>query len=143
VILNLIQHQEHMRQKMMETNSFFPEDVSINKVDEEFINKVIRIIEENLSDPNFDYKEICDQSALSRTVLYTKIKTITGQGVHEFIKSIRLKKSLKLLTEGHSPSQVCFDVGFNSHSYFNKCFIKQYGKPPKEFVKKKKSKSGY
>ena len=76
---------------------------------------------------------------MSRTVLYAKIKTLTGQSVHEFIKSIRLKRSVILLLEGKlNISQIAIEVGFNSHSYFDKCFTKHYGVGPKEYVLKKR-----
>lgn len=137
LIYNLIQNQEKIHQRIMDSNSFYPDDVAFNKVDEEFLDEVIKVIEDNLSDPAFDYKLIGEVTAMSRTVLYAKIKTLTGQGVHEFIKSIRLKKSLKLLQEGKlNISQIAFEVGFNSPSYFNKCFIKQYNVTPKDYLKK-------
>jgi AraC-like DNA-binding protein len=70
------------------------------------------------------------------------VKTLTGQTVHEFIKSIRLKKSLRLLLEGRlSISQVAYEVGFNSHSYFDKCFARQYQMGPKEYINKKRGKN--
>jgi len=142
VILNFIQHQEKMWEKVqdniLDVNATYHEP-SMSKLDEEFINKLVEYIEKNISDPNIDSKSIGDHLAVSRTVLYSKIKVLTGQGVHEFIKSIRLKKSLKLLLEGkYTISQVTMEVGFSSHSYFNKCFIKQYGMPPKEYIARKK-----
>jgi CheY-like chemotaxis protein len=136
VTYNFIQAQERIHQHLLSSNGSFPEDISINKVDEEFLTQVVAIVEKNLSDPQLDYKVLCEETALSRTVLYSKIKTLTGQGVHEFIRSIRLKKSLLFLREKKlSISQVAFEVGFNSHSYFNKCFIKQYKIAPKDYWK--------
>ena len=55
--------------------------------------------------------------------------------VHEFIKSVRLRKSVKLLLEGRlSITQVAFEVGFSSRSYFDRCFVKQYKLAPREYV---------
>lgn len=144
VILNFIQNQEKMRERMREkildTKTLQPEDLPLNKLDEEFLNKLIEFIEQNVADASLDARSICEHLAMSRTVLYTKIKTLTGQSVHEFIKTIRLKRSLKLLTEGKlTISQVALEVGFNSHSYFDKCFVKQYGIGPKDFLTKKKT----
>lgn len=139
IILNFQHTLEVFREKITNSDNFIPEDIEMNKADEDFLNKVIELTLENLSDQNFDYKTICEGMNISRTVLYNKIKTYTGQGVHEFVKEIRLKKSLKLLTEGKlSISQIAFEVGFNSHSYFNKCFTKKYKMAPKDFMKKKK-----
>lgn len=137
VIYNFIRVQERIHQRILDSENHYPDDVALNQVDEEFLIHVISIIEDNLSDPTFDYKLICEQTALSRTVLYAKVKALTGQGVHEFIKCIRLKKSLKLLREKKlNISQIAYEVGFSSHSYFNKCFIKQYHASPKDYGKK-------
>ncbi len=135
VILNFIQDQETIRNKILQSNGLFPEEVVMNKLDEEFLNKITVFIEEHYSDEKLDYKMICEHVGMSRTVLYSKFKTITGQGVHEYIKIIRLKKSLKLLFERRlSVSEIAYDSGFNSPSYFIRCFSKQYGMPPKEYL---------
>lgn len=144
VILNLIQNQEKVRDRMREgilgSTSAIPQDLVVNKRDEEFMNKLIEFINQNISNPNFDARQISDEFGISRSVLYTKIKTLTGQSVHEFVKSIRLKQSLKLLLEGrYTISQIAFEVGFNSHSYFDKCFAKQFGMGPKEYIAKRKN----
>jgi AraC-like DNA-binding protein len=128
-----------MRESILDKNTLYPEDVTLNKLDAEFLNRLVSYIETNISDPNIDARHICDQLAISRTILYAKIKTLTGQSVHEFIKTIRLKKSLKFLLEGKlTVSQIALEVGFNSHSYFDKCLVKHYGLGPKEYVYKKK-----
>jgi ligand-binding sensor domain-containing protein/signal transduction histidine kinase/CheY-like chemotaxis protein/AraC-like DNA-binding protein len=146
VILNFIQNQEKIWQKVQENildaSSTFLPDLSISKLDEEFLNKLIQFVEANISNQNIDSELICDHLGVSRTALYSKIKTLTGQGVHELVKSIRIKKSLKLLLEGkYSIGQITLEVGFTSHSYFNKCFLKQYGMAPKEYVAMRRHKN--
>jgi AraC-like DNA-binding protein len=97
-------------------------------------------IEANLSDPDVDAHSICRAMGMSRTVLYSKLRTLTGQSVHEFIKSVRLEHSLRLLHEGVlSINQIAFEVGFNSHSYFDRCFVKQYGIGPREYCNREKA----
>ncbi len=136
VIYNFLRTQEKMHRLFLNTGNYFPDDVSISKVDEDFLQQVVSIIERNLSEPGLDYKLICEETALSRTILYAKIKALTGLGVNEFIRSIRLKKSLTLLREGKlNVSQVAYEVGFNSQSYFHKCFIKQYNISPRDYWK--------
>jgi signal transduction histidine kinase/ligand-binding sensor domain-containing protein/DNA-binding NarL/FixJ family response regulator len=139
VIMNFIGNQEKIRQKILNSNGFLTNDVVINKSDEEFLNKVIAIIEKNVSDPNLDYRVIAEEIAISKTVLYSKLKAITDLGIQEFIKSIRLKKSLKYLSEGKlAISEIASSVGFSSQSYFNKCFIKQFDMTPKAYMNKNK-----
>jgi AraC-like DNA-binding protein len=102
---------------------------------------MVQYIEAHISDTNLDARVLSKELATSRSILYTKVKSLTGQTVHEFIKSIRLKRSLRLLLEGDvSISQVAIEVGFNSHSYFDKCFVKQYKMGPKEYVNRKRGK---
>ena len=135
VIFNQINRQEIIRRKYSVTNEIIPVEVEYNKIDKEFLNKMSSYIEKNLSNYDLDYKKLCEESAMSRTVLYAKFKTLTGLGVHDFIKNIRLKKSLKLLQEGRlNISQIAYEVGFATPSYFSKSFLKQYKVSPKEYV---------
>src|SRR6218665_2200827 len=143
VIINLLSSQERLHGSVLENilnDNPIAEVSAMSKLDEEFLNQLVNVIESNISNADLDAKMLSKELATSRTVLYNKIRTLTGQTVHEFIKSIRLRKSLKLLLEGNlSISQVAFEVGFNSHSYFDKCFIKQYKMGPKEYVNKKRN----
>ena len=142
VVYNFIRNQETIRQKFEQSEDIYPSDLEHNKPDKEFLDSIIAFIEENLTDPDLDHKKISELTNLSRTVLYAKFKSLTGQGVHDFIKSIRLKKGLKLLQEGRlNVNQIAFEVGFNTPSYFSKGFIKQYGVSPSEYVTKLKSKT--
>ncbi|WP_138475701.1 hybrid sensor histidine kinase/response regulator transcription factor [Dyadobacter bucti] len=142
VIYNFIRNQETIRQKFEQSEDIYPPDLEHNKPDKEFLDSIIAFIEENLTDPDLDHKKISELTNLSRTVLYAKFKSLTGQGVHDFIKSVRLKKGLKLLQEGRlNVNQIAFEVGFNTPSYFSKSFIKQYGVSPSEYVAKLKSKT--
>jgi ligand-binding sensor domain-containing protein/signal transduction histidine kinase/DNA-binding response OmpR family regulator len=107
----------------------------LNKSDEEFLIRLVDLIEQHLSDPQFDARVISRSLGVSRTVLYSKIKHLTGSTVHEFIKSIRLRKSVRLLRESRmSITQIAFEVGFSSRSYFDRCFVKQFKVPPREYV---------
>jgi YesN/AraC family two-component response regulator len=147
VILNFIQNREKLyertRQNILSNDPLYPENLTLNKLDEEFLKNLVAYIEANISNPEIDALSICKTMGISRTVLYSKIKTLTSQSVHEFIRSVRLKKSLQFLLEGKlAISQIVFEVGFNSHSYFDKCFIKQYGMGPKEYINKKKNLKG-
>ncbi|TDE14669.1 hybrid sensor histidine kinase/response regulator transcription factor [Dyadobacter psychrotolerans] len=142
VIYNFIRSQENIRQKFEQSEDIYPSDLEFNKPDKEFLDKIVAFVEENLSDPELDHKKIGELTSLSRTVLYAKFKSLTGQGVHDFIKSIRLKKSLKLLQEGRlNINQIAYEVGFNTPSYFSKSFIKQYGVSPSEYLAKLKNAS--
>ena len=144
VLLNFLQKQDMIYQRVRDqlfNDTPLPADGNmISEVDRQFLHDLIRFIEANMSSPELDAKMISKALCVSRTVLYNKVKSLAGQTVHEFIKAIRLRKSVQLLLEGSlTINQVAFEVGFNSHSYFDKCFIKQYGVGPKEFVARKKA----
>lgn len=142
VILNFIRNQEKLSQRFAQSAEIYPEGLDLNQVDKEFLEEVIRFVEENLSEPDLDYKKICSHTAMSRTVLYAKFKTLTGQGVHDFIKSIRVKKGLQLLQEGRlNVTQIAYEVGFSTPSYFSKSFTKQFGLPPKEYLSELKKRT--
>ncbi|MDB5013065.1 MAG: hypothetical protein JWQ25_1267, partial [Daejeonella sp.] len=135
VLFNFIQSRENIRKKFAGTDLLIPDDLDYNKMEREFLEKMSHFIEENLSNSDLDYKKLSEHAAMSRTVLYAKFKTLTGMGVHDFIKNIRLKKSLKLLQEGKmNTSQIAYEVGFATPSYFSKSFVKQFKVTPKEYV---------
>ena len=129
----LDEYQKEMQNKMHPSFQFY------NESDKDFFNKIAEIIEQHFSEPDFNHEILCEQLNISRTVLYAKIKSITGLGVHEFIRMIRLKKSAELLIEGKlNVSQIAYQVGFNSVSYFIRCFTKAYGVSPKEYARVKR-----
>ncbi len=103
----------------------------------EFIEKAIQLIEENLSDTELGIDFLTDKLNMSRAQLYRKFKALSNQTVKEFIRVIRLKNAAKLLAEGKlNMSEVCYETGFSSHSYFSKCFKEVYGMTPKEYSEK-------
>jgi YesN/AraC family two-component response regulator len=143
VMHNIVLNQERLHQKYAASKEIYPEELALNKLDDEFLTKVVTYIEDHLSESSLDHKKLSELTAMSRSLLYLKIKTITGHGVHDLIKSIRLKKGLKLLLEGRlNITQVAFEVGFSTPSHFSKSFTKQYGVSPSEYISNLKKKAG-
>ena len=109
-------------------------------LDKEFIQKVLFYISENISDSDLNVELLASQVNLSRSRLYRKIKAITGQTVSEFLRKIRLQKAKQILEAGNSNiSEVCFEVGFSSPSYFTKCFKAHFGILPTDVEVEKES----
>ncbi len=103
--------------------------------DKDFINKLMELIEVNLQDPNLDVDFLCNHLYISRTKLYQKIKSISDQSIGEFIKTIRLKKAIQIMThEDVALNEVAFRIGLHSHAYFSRVFKKEFGKTPSEFM---------
>ncbi|MCK5368122.1 MAG: DUF4242 domain-containing protein [Cyclobacteriaceae bacterium] len=105
--------------------------------DENFINKLINTTETIWDDPQFDVGVFGRQVGLSRSQFYRKISSITGLSPNDFIKEFRLKKALNLIEKQKgNVAQIAFETGFNSPSYFSKCFQKRYGVLPSNLVSK-------
>jgi YesN/AraC family two-component response regulator len=107
-----------------------------------FLQKTISIILNKIMETEFNGDALAAELGISRMGLHRKIKALTDQSTGEFIRNIRLKKAYELLSvPGKNISEVCYDVGFNSHSYFTACFNEMYKMTPSEYVKSLKLKS--
>jgi len=99
----------------------------------EFIASLRTIIEENISNERFGVSELSERIGMSRSNLLRKIRKHTDLSASQFIRTIRLENAMEALKDGNSTvSEVAFMVGFNSTSYFIKCFRDHYGYPPGE-----------
>ena len=112
------------------------QSVIVNKNnDEALMANIIKIIDENMSLPDFNVSKLSELAGIDQKQLYRKIKAMTGETPVSFIREQRLKKAAALLrTKTFSVSEVMYHVGFNSMSYFNKCFSERYKMSPKEFM---------
>ena len=94
-----------------------------------------KVIEENLANSELNVAFLAAQLGMSRSSLFNKIRGLADVTPNEMIQVIRLKKAARLLKEGgYRISEVSFMVGFSNPSYFSKCFQKQFGMKPAEFV---------
>ena len=100
------------------------------------MTRVIQVINDNIDDESFNVERMAEELCLSRSSLLRKIKTLFNMSPIDFIRLIRLKKAAELIQEGkYRVGEICYMVGFNSHSYFSKLFCKQFGMTPKDFEK--------
>ncbi len=103
--------------------------------DKEFLNKLLKIIEDNIQEPEMDVDFLCTHLFISRTKLYQKIKSISDQSVGEFIRTIRLKKAIQIMThEDITMNEVADRIGLQSSSNFSRAFKREYGKSPLQFM---------
>ena len=139
-ILSLLNNRRRERAASSKRPFFSVDNMQMNKADEEFMNKVIRIIEDNITDDNFGVEKMADILCMSRSSLLRKIKTIFNLSPLDFIRLIRLKKAAEYIQEGkYRIGDICYMVGINSPSYFSKLFLKQFGMTPKDFEKQYQS----
>ena len=100
-------------------------------LDNEFIQKTLHFISDNISDPQLSVEVLSSKVFLSRSQLYRKIKTLTGVSVNEFIRNVRLEKAKTLIEQGdNNINEISYKVGFTSPSYFTKCYKVKYGHLP-------------
>ena len=133
LVKNIIDKRSAMYKTFSQKNIIIPSEFSTNKMDEEFLHKVIQYIELNIENTELSVDMLAQNMNLSRSQVYRKIKALTDLTANEFIRQIRLKKSLKLLAEGNlNISEIAYSVGFSSQSYFTRSFKEYYGKSPSE-----------
>ncbi len=112
------------------------EEVAKTPVDNEFLLNMQAIIEENISNADFNVAMLAQQMGVSRSSLFAKVKGITDATPNEMLQVVRLRKAAELLLEADMRvNEVCYKVGFNNPSYFTKCFQKQFGVTPTEYAK--------
>lgn len=117
------------------------ENVQSNNQNDAFINSAIKIVEEEISNSEFNGEMLAERLIMSRVHLHRKLKSILNVSTSEFIRNIRLRKAAILLLEGNNNiSEVCYLTGFSSPAYFSTCFTKFYGLSPREYVAKQHNK---
>jgi len=114
-----------------------PDESTIPVPDDTLVQKVIDLMRENLSNPDFHVNSVCTGLYISRTQLYRKIEALTGYSPAELIRSIRLKTAAAMFRKGHdNVAQVMYRVGFSNQSNFARHFREQYGVNPSEYSKR-------
>ena len=103
--------------------------------EQNFLDKVRRLVEENLSNPDFNVDVLSAEMNMSRSGFYTRIKSITHQAPADYIRTVKLNKALILLmSKKYTVAEVADLTGFSDPKYFREVFKKYYGESPKKFV---------
>lgn len=112
--------------------------LELSPLDKKFMEKLNRLIEENMTTVDIDIAFMTDKMAMSHSSFYRKVKALTGVSANEYIRKMKLQRSMVLLQEGESNvTEVAMLTGFNNIGYFRKCFKKEYGISPSEVLKGK------
>ncbi|WP_316808260.1 two-component regulator propeller domain-containing protein [Pedobacter agri] len=139
-IKNTLKARETIRHKFAKVITLEPTNLVINKTEEGFLAKIMQIIENHISDPEFDVPTLSAEIGMSQPVLYKKIRALTDLSVNDFIKSLRIKRAAQLLKQhAGNIAEVAYAVGFNDRKYFSLEFKKHFGKTPSEFIQTEKS----
>ena len=130
-IRNILRSRQQLRDSVLSPDSEPEEEDYASQLDREFLAKVMDVIDGELSNCEFSINDFCRMLAMSRTSVYNKIKTLTGQSPNDFIRIIRLNKSQELLkSRRYTIGEVATMVGFSDPKYFSTCFKKQFGLSP-------------
>ncbi len=108
----------------------------IKTFEEEFLFKLMKLVEDNIANSNFNNDELAGLMFMSRSTFYRKLKAVTGMSGNEFIRTARLNYASKLLESGkYAVTEAAFEAGFNDIKYFRKRFQDQFGVSPSEYKK--------
>lgn len=114
-----------------------PSQVKITSLDEKFIDRAVKYVEDNISRSDLSVEELSRELGMSRVHLYKKILQLTGKTPIEFIRILRLKRAAQYLRESQlNVSEIAYQLGFNNPKYFSKYFMEEYGISPSEYQKK-------
>ena len=136
-IQNILRQRKQLKERFGRDMQSNTGELAKSKADQEFLNKVVQLVEENLSDSNFSIDNLLEYFNYGRTVFYKKMKGISGYSPKDFLRIVRMKKAGILLQNPDvTVSEVAFDVGFNDANYFSRLFKKHFGENPSEYQKK-------
>lgn len=106
---------------------------ALSESDHAFVIRATQLVIENISNAEFNINSLCQEMAMSRTLFYSRLKSLTGKAPQEFIRIIRLQKAAELLKQGKNVTEVAADTGFINVKYFSMLFKKQFGIQPSKY----------
>ena len=127
---NLIQQIIHDSRSLCDD-----EDLSISKQDKEFLKLMNDVIQANITDPGFSVERLEAAASMSGSTLLRKFKKLLNTTPNNYIRTKRLILAAQMMNDGNDrASDICWSCGFNSTSYFTKCFREYYGMTPQEYI---------
>ena len=136
-VANILENRERLEQKPVDTeeNKALVKPVVLKSNDQVLIEKILKIINENISDSDLNVEMLAEGVGMSRVHMHRKLKELTNMSARDFIKSIRLKQASDLLTNQKlTVSEVAYALGFVNLSHFSNTFREFYGMSPKEYA---------
>jgi len=132
----LLRNRSKLREYYQRQLLLEPTEIVIADADRTFLEQAMRAVEQHLDDPAFGVQVLASDLCMSQSVLYRRIKLITGQTTVEFIRDVRMKRAAQLLTHSQLRiTEIAFQVGVENVKYFRKTFQKIYGMAPSEYAK--------
>jgi DNA-binding response OmpR family regulator len=133
---NLIYQRKELRKRFSKSTFIKPSEVSVDSIDQIFLQKVIDKIEANIENEKYNVEKLSDEVNMSISQLNRKLNALVDQPAGQLIRSLRLQRAADLLTQNTgNVAEICYKVGFNDPGYFTKTFKKQFGVSPREYKK--------
>jgi AraC-like DNA-binding protein len=134
-VRKLLEMRKRISDYYRENLSFEVFENPVARMDQRFLDRTAKVIEDHITDHEFGVEELSGEVAMSRVHLYRKIKQITGMSVSEYIRTVKLKLAKDLLRKGEMTiAEVAYASGFASPSYFTKCFKLQFSHSPSDYL---------
>jgi signal transduction histidine kinase/DNA-binding response OmpR family regulator len=134
-IRNLILQREKMHKAILQSASIKATELKITPLDEQFVKSAIEYVEKNVSNAEYSVEDLCRDLALSRTLFFKKMISLTGKSPLEFIRTIRMQQAAQLLEKSQlTVAEVAYKVGFNNPKYFAKYFKEIYHVLPSAYA---------
>lgn len=131
---NLLESREKLLKAFAHSPSLSVSSISVSSADEAFLRRLNEVVNRNLQITTFNLEDLAREMNLSKSSLNRKVKGLLELTPNDYIRLERLKKAASLIKDGrYRINEVCYMTGFNSPSYFSKCFQKQFGVLPKEY----------
>lgn len=136
-IRNLIESRKRLRERYNREIHLKPADISMNSVDEQFLTKLMSVLEVHYSNADFTVDQLGKEVGMSRSQIHRKLQALTNESSSRFIRTFRLQRAMDMITQrAGTISEISYMVGFSSPSYFNKCFLEHYGCTPSTVLEK-------
>lgn len=136
-IINLLTVRRTLRNKFTgnESQNYQVEQIEMQTPDNSLMQRVMEVINENINDSDLSVDMIAQKVGISRVHLHRKMKELTNQTPHSFIRNIRLQQAAKLLKDGkQSITEVMYACGFSNSASFSTMFKNLYGCSPREYM---------
>lgn len=130
---NILQQREQMKNLLLKSSNDLLENIDITDTDKELINKVNKAIKDNISNNEFTVSMLYQEVGSSESVVFRKMKTLTGLSPNQYIREVRLNRASQMLKKGIRSLEVCYQCGFTDPSYFSACFKKKFGVTPSKY----------
>lgn len=135
-IFKLIEQREKLKEKFSNDVTAVRPLISTTDNDKKFVDKLTEVITSNLTNPDFSVDDFASAMSLGRTILYRKVRGVTGYAPKEYLRIMRMKKAAELLLKSEvNVSEVAYAVGLSDPFYFSKCFKQQFGMSPSAYKK--------